>query len=165
MRHTADSTTQRGAAADAGSGHGGLTLSSLLLPAICVDLLLLTPAVWALARAHGIALWPASSPLTAYFLLLPAVIVTGAWAAHLVGSRRDNAFLPHLARTGLGAALAALAATAIFAVAGGSIGQVPLLIPAAGIVLIAALHANYLGAARSFIRAGLLEPSPKNPER
>ncbi len=165
MRHTADSTTRRGASATTGSGHGGLTLSSLVLPAICVDLLLLTLAVWALARAHGVAVWPATSPSAAYFLVLPAVIVTGAWAAHLYGSRRDNAFLPHLARTGLGAALAALAATAIFAVAGGSMGQLPLLIPAAGIVMIAALHANYLGAARSFIRAGLLEPSPKNPER
>lgn len=165
MQDTADSTTPRGAAATAGSGHGGLTLSSLVLPAICVDLLLLTPAVWALARAQGVALWPASSPLAAYFLLLPVVIVTGAWAAHLAGSRRDNAFLPHLARTGLGATLAAFSASAVVAAAGGPIGQLPVLIPAAAIVMISALHANYLGAARSFIRAGLLEPSPKSPVR
>lgn len=136
---------------------GGLALSSLALAGFALDLVLVTPVVWALARADGISLWPANTAASALFLLLPTVIVVSAWAAHRFTIRHAPSFRSHLSRSAVGATLGAVSALALFAVSGGALDEVVMMTPLAGVVMICVLHANYLGAVRSLIRAGVVD--------
>lgn len=134
-----------------------LPAGSLVLAGVVLDALLVTPVIWALARADGISLWPVDQPESLPFLTLPALLFTGAWSAQAFALSQTRSFLTHLARSVAGALIAALFAFALFLAFGGAATAHMVFIAAAGIVLIGALHTNYLGAIRSLIRAGIVQ--------
>lgn len=140
---------------------GHLTPGSLVLAGLVLDALLVTPVIWALARADGISLWPADQSESLLFLFLPTLLFTGAWGAQAFALRQTRSFLTHIARSVSGALIAALLAFALFLAFGGVPTGHMAFIAAAGIVLVGALHTNYLGTVRSLIRAGIVQRLPE----
>lgn len=142
----------------------GLGLSQLALAGIATDLIVCTPVLWALARGAAVELWPADSPIALFYLLLPLLVVAGAWAAQAFGFSHARSFILHLMRTGAGAVIVILFAAAGLLLATPAADEHLVQIGGCAVVLICALHANYLGVVRSLIRMGIVEPPTPRPE-
>ncbi len=133
-----------------------LSWTSMVAAAVVLDLLLVSLVVWTLARANGIELWPMQAPVSAFCFSLPIVIVVGAWSAQRFSFRHAFSFRSHLMRSAAGGLAAAVFALALYLGISGDAVSIPVFIVASGLVLVCALHANYLGVVRSLTRSGIL---------